>query len=114
MTLRTSPGASLLSWLAPITSFRLAAVTLPSTQCAAVSTQTEETSVAPQNAKLSDARFTETKKGYAPTGATVPPTMSVSGPGIPAGISFCFSARDDRRIALAVAAVRTSRAFRFA
>ena len=63
MTDRMSPGASLLSWLAPITSFRLAAVTPPSTQCAAVSTQTEETSVPPQKAKLSLARFTEAKKG---------------------------------------------------
>ena len=63
VTDRMSPGASLLSWLAPITSFRLAAVTPPSTQCAAVSTQTEETSVPPQKAKLSLARFTETKKG---------------------------------------------------
>ena len=63
MTDRMSPGASLLSCQAPITSFRLAAVTPPSTQCAAVSTQTEETSVPPQKAKLSLARLIETKKG---------------------------------------------------
>ena len=51
VTDRMSPGASLLSCQAPITSFRLAGVVPPSTQCAAVSTQTEETSVPPQKAK---------------------------------------------------------------
>ena len=74
VTLRMSPGDSSLSCQAPITSFRLAGVVPPSTQCAAVSTQIDETSVAPQNAKP-PVVLTDTKNGYAPAGAMVPPTM---------------------------------------
>jgi hypothetical protein len=47
-TLRVSPWVGWLSLFAPMTSWRLAGVVPPSTQCAAVRTQFEEMSVPPQ------------------------------------------------------------------